>query len=245
MVYMPQYDYNLSQLQAQLTAQLEQEQADIQAQQQFSEFMRGTQADLLREQGEGRTRAVEAYRGTLGPAFQESLGRLTELTTQQAADIEEQLASDPSRQVAMDTIRRAAAGEDISGVEQNLRQAANVRGGAVRGLGRVGSELAALAQETAAPLAYQMELDRILRPFQTQARSAEIAGTVAGTAAQSVSAQAQAVGGLMGLESGPISTLAGLYGQQAGAYAPVAGGEDVISAQFGDYGYRRPFSLGL
>jgi len=244
MVYMPQYDYNLSQLQAQLTTQLAQEQAEIQSQQQFREFMQGTQADLLTEQGEGRLRASEAYRETLGPAFQQSLGNLTQLTTQQAADTEARLAADPARQVAMDTIRRAAAGEDIAGTGENMQAAADVRGEAVRGLGKVGSELAALSQEAAAPVAYQMELDRILRPFQTQAKSAQIAQTVAGTQSQALQAQAGALGGLMSLEAGPISTLAGLYGQQAGAYQPVAGGEDVISAQFGDYGYQTPFGIG-
>jgi hypothetical protein len=242
-MYLPQYDYNLSQLQAQLTAQLEQEQADIEAQQQFSEFMRGTQADLLAEQGEGRARASETYRETLGPAFQQALGNLTQLTTQQAADTEQRLAGDPARQVAMDTIRRAAAGEDIAGTGENMQVAADVRGEAVRGLGKVGSELAALSQEAAAPLAYQMELDRILRPFQTQAKSAKIAQTVAGTQSGAMEAQASALGGLMGLEAGPISTLAGLYGQQAGAFQPVAGGKGVIEAQFHDYGYRRPFAL--
>jgi len=244
MAYDSKYDYTLKQLQAQLTAQLEQEQAEIASQQEFSEFMRDQQTSLLAEQAGGRQRAAEAFQQVLAPAFQGTLGRLGRLTAQQAQDVEAQLAGDTARQTAVGTIRRAAGGEDITGTAQNLAAAAGARGQSVSGLENVEAELATLGREAAAPVAYQLELDRILRPFQTQARSAEIARTVAGTQAAGVQAQAQALGGLSQLQAGPVDVLANLYGQSAGAFRPVAGGEDVIAAQFGDYGYEVPFGLG-
>ena len=244
MVYRPEYDRTLKELQAQLTAQLEQEQAQIASQQEFSEFMRGQQRGLLEEQAGRRTAVAETFQRDIQPKFQETLGNLLGVTAEQAASVEQNLAGDVARQTARRVIGRAAAGEDITGAAGNLAEAARVRGEPVRGLGTVEAELGALAQEAAAPVAYQMELDRIVRPFRTQARSAQIAQTVAGTEAALIQGQAQALGGLTQLQAGPVDVLANLYGQTAGAFQPVAGGEDVISAQFADYGYETPFGLG-
>lgn len=243
-VYRSEYDKTLKELQAQLTAQLEQEQAEIASRQQFSEFMQGRQGELLEEQSQRRATTTEAFQEQIGPKFQQMLGNILGTTADQAAGIEQRLAGDTARQTARRVIGRAAAGEDITGAEASLDTAARARGERSRGLGGIEAELGTLAQQAAAPVAYKMELDRIVRPFRTQAQSAQIAQTVAGTQSALMQGQAKALGGLTRLQAGPVDVLANLYGQTSGAYRPVAGGEDVVQAQYGDYGYQAPFGIG-
>lgn len=234
--YVPSKDLTLAQLQAQLTSQLEQEKTELGSQQELREFAAQTTAELLQEQGEGRRRALEAYKKTVQPRFIEALGQTQGATARRAAEIEAALAADPARQAAMGTIRQAASGAGIAAEERNLASAAAVRGATPRG---GDTSLALLAQEAAAPMDYAQRIRSALRPFETQAREAQIAQTVARTQAQNVRAQTQALSGLMAAETGDISTLANLYGQTA--QAPPAGSEAVIESMFGSYGYESPF----
>jgi len=244
MAWYAEYDRTLEQLQKQLEAQIQQEQATYEASEGLTAFMQAKQGELLTEQGEARQTAASNFFGTVQPAFANTLQSLQGTTAQIAQDTELNLQTDPNYRTAMDTIAQAASGGGIADVMGAGATASAVRGSGGHGMEAIEQELALNIQRQAAPLMIQKKIEQTLRPFQTQAAQAGIAKTLAQTEAGAVGAQVQSLSSLVGAEANPVGALAGLYGRQAGAYAQPAGSVDAITAGYADYGYEAPFGLG-
>jgi len=234
--YMPEYDVTLQKLQQELAAQLEQQKAELMSQQELKNFMREKQGELLEEQRTQREAAASKYQQVIRPAFERTVADVQAIASQGALSTEAALQADEGYQTAMNTIRRAAAGKDIADAGIAAREAGGARGETLRGVGDITKQLAMSTQQFAAPLILQKNLEAQIRPFQTEAQLANIAASVAETQQAGVAGQAGSLAGLVRAEAAPSGVLAGLYGQNAGAYAGVPGSLEAIAAGNIDFG---------
>lgn len=236
----PTGDVTLKNLQSQLEAQLKQREAEIEARQDFQRFTGGKISEFLQEQGEARLGAISNYKTVLRQNYIDKINTMKAMSTGRAQEIIEGLEGDPARQVAVGTIQEAAMGGDIARVSEHGEVAASARGMATLDLSDLSEDLSTSAQEVAAPLAFQMEMENILRPFELQAREAQTMNVVSQTSAAGTEAQARSLASLMEYEAGPVNVLSSLFGQYSGAYMPPGVSEDVAAARFGTYGYQSP-----
>jgi hypothetical protein len=241
--YDPFNDLSLSTLTAQLNAQLKQTESEIQTSQDFQRFVSGTMEGLIGDQQNAQLSARDKYMSVIQPAFMNALGMTQTMSAEMAGGVEERLAADPARQTAVGTIRDAASGVDISAFDSRLAEAAAMRGEAGISAGSLRQGLVSEIQGTAAPMAYQMELADVVRPFQNQAAYAGVMATTAKNDAIMLGAEAQSLAGLTALETSDISTLASLYGVSAPAFKDSSQSSDVVNALFSDYGYTNPLSV--
>jgi hypothetical protein len=239
-LYEPTYDLSLAKIHSQFSSQLAQREAGIQTEQDFQTFMSGTMQGLLDEQNVARGKAQSHFSDVLQPAFMNTLGGVMTKSAGLAQETEANLAGDPARQAAVGTIRQAASGEGISGFAEHLTQAGGVRGEEGMVAPGLEGELALLSQEAAAPVAYGMELQDILRPFQTQTTEAGTMAQIAETQSGMVKAQAGSLAALTEFEASPVGVLAGMYGGSAGAFKDPSGSQSAIDALFADPGYVNP-----